>query len=260
MKKLNLTNIEAIEIYKHVLSGSLSRFPKGFWEGEEGFQNAKYVTIWLIEEHLKLTDEQLKKQCNKKMFIDNKLRGMIYMVFANSTFKAIENAYPKKYKPWEIAVPQSYWNLETAAEATRWLIEVKLKMTEEQLKKHLSASMFFDNQLGGMLHNLFNNSPSKAVDNAYPGKYKLWEFNCVANNYWTPETSKEATIWLIEEELKLTDEEVKENLSYKLFQDNKLASLIDSPKIGRSLFKVIDNAYPKKYKPTDFKNYNYYKI
>ena len=40
-------------------------------------------------------------------------------------------------------------------------------------------------------------------ENAYPGKFKPWEFTQVPNHFWNLKTASEATTWLIEEKLKV---------------------------------------------------------
>ena len=60
----------------------------------------------------------------------------------------MENAYPGKYKPWQLHyTTKMYWNLETAKEATKWLIEEKLMWDNEDVKKYLSLEIFYENGL-----------------------------------------------------------------------------------------------------------------
>ena len=224
--------------------------PNSYWTKE----TAAEATMWLIEEKLKWSEEELLKKLSTKTFYDNGLRGMLNAVFVNSPYAAIDNAYPGKYKPWQFEhAPKSYWMKETAVEATIWLIEEKLKWSEEDVVKKLSTKTFKDNKLGGMLDSVLNSSPYAAIDNAYPGKYKPWQFEHAPNSYWTKEAAVEATIWLIEEKLKWSDEDVVKKLSQKTFYDNGLRGMLTRV-FANSPYAAINNAYPGKYKPWQFEH------
>ena len=233
------------------------RFPMGTWIYFDvvDYNAAAIVTKAMIEDVLKWSEEDVVRKLNSKTFTDNKLGGMFDSVFNRSTYAAINNAYPGKYKPWQFAnVPNSYWTKETAAEATMWLIEEKLKWSEEELLKKLSTKTFYDNGLRGMLNAVFVNSPYAAIDNAYPGKYKPWQFEHAPKSYWMKETAVEATIWLIEEKLKWSEEDVVKKLSQKIFYDNGLRGMLARVFDG-SPYAAINNAYPGKYVKSDFYGY-----
>ena len=216
---------------------------KKFWNME----TAREATIWLIEEKLKWSDEDVKEKLSANTFIKNSLTSIISL-FNGSPYLAIENAYPGKFKPWEVArVSKNFWNMETAREATIWLIEEKLKWSDDDIRHRLSKSIFRKNSLGGMLAVLFNDSPYRAIENAYPGKFKPWELPSVPKKIWNVETAREATIWLIEEKLKWSDEDVKEKLSANTFIKNSLTSIISL--FNGSPYLAIENAYPGKFKP-----------
>ena len=89
--------------------------PQGYWKNKE---NGIKATKWLIEEKLKLSDEELKEQLSVNLFIDNGLWGMLLHCFNGSPYEAINNVYPDKFKEWEFKVaPMGYWG------ATRFLVE-----------------------------------------------------------------------------------------------------------------------------------------
>ena len=202
----------------------LPSVPKKNWN----VKTAREATIWLIEEKLKWSDEDVRRNLSKNTFKENSLRGMLNLLFNGSPYLAIENAYPGKFKAWEFAkVPKNFWNLKTASEATIWLIEEKLKWSDEDVRRNLSQNTFKENSLRGMLDVLFNGSPYLAIDNAYPGKFKPWELPSVPKKFWNLETAKEATIWLIEEKLKWSDEDVKEKLTLNTFKENSLKSMLN---------------------------------
>ena len=246
-----ITNVTGISKYylEEVLSKG-KQFPKGVWNCNEKYDNAKEVTKTLIEKVLKWSDEDIRKKLSKKIFKENSLGGMLSNLFKNSPYLAIENAYPGKFKQWELSgVSKSFWNMETAKEATIWLIEENLKWSDEDIKEKLSANIFEKNSLGGMLVILFNDNPYFAIENAYPGKFKTWELSGGTPKYfWNLKTAIDATRWLIEEKLKWSDDDIKNKLSKNTFRKNSLGGMLtvlfnDSP------YRAIENAYPGKFKP-----------
>ena len=143
------------------------------WDNNNGIEAVR----WLIEEKLKLNDEELKNELSQKLFKDNGLSGMLQQCFNNSPYEAINSVYPNKFRQWEFKnTSMNYWTKEKGIEATKWLIEEKLKLCEVDIKEQLSANLFSDNGLGGMLRTCFNNSPYDAINSAYPNKYKIEDF------------------------------------------------------------------------------------
>ena len=247
-----IDDIDIIEMYEEILKGTRKKFIKGTWQRPDAIPNAIKITKYLIEEKLKLTDEELKDQLSKKLFEDNKLSGMLIQCFDNSPYKAINTIYPNRFKEWEFKMtPINFWSKEKGIEVTKWLIEEKLKLTDEELKNQLSQKLFKDNNLGGMLRICFNNSPYQAINETYPNKFKEWEFIQTPRDFWTKEKGIEVTKWLIEEELKLTDEQLKEQLSVKLFEDNNLSSMLQYC-FNSSPYKAINTTYPNKFKEWEF--------
>ena len=247
------TNVS--DISKYYLEEVLAKgkqFPSGTWKCDEKYENAKNVTKTLIERVLKWTYEDIRNKLTLNTFKKYSVFGMLIKVFNGSTYLAIDNAYPGKFKQWELpSVPKNFWNLKTAGEATKWLIEEKLKWSDDDIKQKLSANIFIKNSLGGMLFILFNNSPYGAIENAYPGKFKPWEFTQVPKNFWNLKTAKEATMWLIEEKLKWDDEDLKRNLSKNTFKENSLTGMLNYL-FNNSPYLAIENAYPRKFKAWEF--------
>ena len=147
------TNVTGISKYylEEVLSKG-KQFPKGVWNCNEKYDNAKEVTKTLIEKVLKWSDDEIKRKLSANIFIQNSLYGMLVILFNGSPYLAIENAYPGKFKPWELpCVSNSFWNLKTAKEATIWLIEEKLKWNDDDIKEKLSANTFIKNSLTSII-------------------------------------------------------------------------------------------------------------
>lgn len=155
--------------------------------------------------------------------------------------------------------PSNFWKgqegLNNAIACSKYLIEDILKLDEHMIKEQLSSKLFFNNRLGSMLQYCFAASPFKAIETIYPNRYKPWEFNIAPSHLWKDTNNGiNATKWLIEEKLKLTDEQVKEQLSRDLFERNGLRGMLrhcfkDSP------YLAISSAYPNRYNKCDFKNY-----
>ena len=224
--RTNVTDISKYYLEEVLAKGK--QFPKGVWNCNAKYENAKEVTKTLIEKVLKWSDEDVRKKLSVNIFRKNSLIRMLTILFNGSPYGAIENAYPGKFKQWELpSVPKNFWNMETAKEATIWLIEEKLKWSDDDVRRNLSQNTFKENSLRGMLAILFNESPYRAIENAYPGKFKPWELPSVPKKFWNLETAKEATIWLIEEKLKWSDEDVKKKLTLNTFKENSLKSMLN---------------------------------
>ena len=221
----NVTDISKYYLEDVLVKGK--NFPHGTWNCDEKYENAKNVTKTLIEKVLKWSENDIKEKLSANTFRKYSLTGMFIILFNASPYLAIDNAYPGKFKQWDLpSVSKKFWNMETAREATIWLIEEKLKWSDDDIKEKLSANTFIKNSLTSII-SLFNGSPYLAIENAYPGKFKPWEVARVSKNFWNMETAREATIWLIEEKLKWSDEDVKEKLTLNTFKENSLKSMLN---------------------------------
>ena len=160
--RTNVTDISKYYLEEVLAKGK--QFPKDIWNYNAKYDNAKVVTKTLIEKVLKWSDDEIKRKLSANIFIQNSLYGMLVILFNGSPYLAIENAYPGKFKPWELpSVPKKFWNLETAKEATIWLIEEKLKWSDEDVKKKFNLNTFKENSLKSMLNYLFNIDPHQPV-------------------------------------------------------------------------------------------------
>lgn len=161
----------SIKVYNEVLEGKRKRFPSGFWQtiDSKNYIGASEITKYLIEDILKLDDEQIKKDLNYQVFFDNKLKGMMNALFDDSVFKALDNAYPGRFKEWELACnPRNFWNMENAKKATIWLFKEKLKWSSEEILQRACKKTFIENGLYSMLHIVFHKNVSLALKNAFP--------------------------------------------------------------------------------------------
>lgn len=151
-------------------------------------------------------------------------------------------------------VPRGFWNKETAVAVMKWLIEEKYQLTEEELKKRWTHRFLIENRLQSMIQRVFLNNAYEAINAVYPGRFKPWEFRSIEDGYWTDETLVEAVRWLIDDKLKLTEDEIKYLWSYKFLEEHQLANAVSVFFKGRSLFELLNLAYPNRFKPWELGN------
>jgi len=143
--------------------------------------------------------------------------------------------------------------LENANKITRYLIAVILKIPLGKIPQKVTQRTFAD-KLSGMLAHAFNNSPYLAVDNAYPGEFKKWEF--MQREMWQGEEglklAKEATKWVIEEKEKIPFHKISQKVTKRTFADNGLLSGMLAHAFNSSPYLAVDNAYPGEFNIYDF--------
>lgn len=220
--------------------------PIEIWEDEN---NRRKAIKWMVEEKLKLSDDELKETLSKDMFKECKLTILLRKYFSCNPVRAIMFAYPNKFKAWEFnTIPKYYWyDDNNCIEAIKWLIEVKLKLKKEDVYKKLNFKLFAENGLGCMVMTRFNSSPFKAINFAYPNQYNPWMFKTVPKNYWKEDDNcKKAIIWLVEEKLNLKPEEAYEKISMAHFKKHSLNGLL-SQRFNGSCKSAIIFSYPTIY-------------
>lgn len=254
-----LNTLPVVEVYKLVLKGAeVKKFPRGFWNTSDSKNNAVICTKYMIENILNYSEEDIKRKLNINVFKKNKLAGMMLCVYNNSVYSIIDDAYPNKFMPWELNnVPIGYWsNDENIKNAIIWMIN-KLNWTDEDIKKNISINTFRDAKLLGLLQNKYNNSVYRAMDHVFPNKFKPWEFKSTKKNYWSSlDNCRSATRWLLEEKLNLSDDEILECMSTKVFKEYGLNGMLKFA-YNSSFFEAINDAYPNRFKKQDFKSYKY---
>ena len=119
VKYPTIDDIDIIEMYKELLKGTRKKFVNGIWQRPDAITNSIKVTKYLIEEKLKLTDEEMKEQLSVNLFKDNRLGGMLRCCFKDSPYQAINETYPNKFNEWEFnKTPQGFWTKEKGIKAT----------------------------------------------------------------------------------------------------------------------------------------------
>jgi hypothetical protein len=146
---------------------------KGMWQGPERLKLAAEATRWMIEEKERCPVDEIPSRITAETFSKYNLRGMLSVCFRGSFYKAIENAYPGRFHPWEFRnVPKNFWQgpqgLYNARLATRWLVEEKLGLEPHEIYQEVTYHLFRQFGLGGMLTGCFKGSSIAALQNAYP--------------------------------------------------------------------------------------------
>lgn len=143
-----------------------------FWEDKE---NQREFVEWMAEKE-KIDLNNLKDVSKITANMLTKYGGSKARRIAGGTFELISSATGNKFQEWEI-FKMDVWTEEKAIKAVKWLIEQKLKWSNEQIQEYLTASVFQKNHLGGLLKNYCNNSPLKAINIAYPGRFKSLKYS-----------------------------------------------------------------------------------
>jgi hypothetical protein len=146
---------------------------KGMWQGPDRFGLAARATRWMIEEQERVPVDEIPQRISATTFGKYNLRGMLSVCFKGSFFRAIENAYPGRFHPWEFRnVPKNFWQgeqgLANARRATRWLCEEVLGVPRDRVFQDVTYHLFREHGLGGMLTGCFKGSSIQALHNAYP--------------------------------------------------------------------------------------------
>lgn len=240
------------KLYQLVLDGKVKSFPHRFWVKEQSEVYIGICTRYLIHNILGhddyskkdvITEEDYARisEVTSKDFIKNKL-SRIYLLRPDCfPVRFLEIAYPNKFNLLDVReIPSTRWNQESATDAIYWLIQ-KYNLEEETLNKTLTREMFYENNLK-TLYNYFGKNLYNAVNSILPNKFKPWEFKRVARGYWNLETSKEATIWLVEEVLGLDGNTAFETLRIRDFKEHKLGGML-ATKFNDSVYLALKNAY-----------------
>lgn len=230
-----LLKLDPKKVYEMRIRNEIYRFPYMFWTDKE---NIRKVLIYLLEEKLELTKEEIADVMCVDFIKENKLYG-IMQYFNGSPYAILDFLYPNYYKKWELKnAPLNTWDDKTTKEAIRWLIEKKKRWNKQQVCKNFNKQLLRDTGLRGLL--LFvNDNVYEALNLAYPGMYKRWELHMGS---WDDNSRCEAIKWLFEEKLEWKKEEILAHTSKKIFIDNGLSSILRY--YNGNVVKIINLAYP----------------
>lgn len=160
--KYNYDNKCGCEIFKDILDGKLHAFPRGFWQQPNVENECAEITKYFIEKILKWDENDILTKTNEMIFRKYHLSGMLEYVFGRSPFLAIDNAYPGKYKPWELrCLPKGFWQEEkNRNKALSWLLDKTGKVKVDELIN----KDFLCNGLCGLMDYLTENKLYENMD------------------------------------------------------------------------------------------------
>ena len=249
ISKVNLINLDDIEIYELLLQDRIPNFPSGFWSNrsvEESKEVAIKLLKYLVDHKLKFNKEDVKREVSKLFLTQYKLHTASKL-FGRSAIRYVICTYPEMhYQPWQFEhdkVPQSYWkNEENRVEALKYLFEVKLRWNIEDVKENLSWSVLEGNGLA-TLH-WYYPSLFRIIKAVYEVDIGPWELinSEVPNGTWDSEINRiRAVRWLV---LKM---KVKnEQISRKDFSKYGLSRLLGkyyNDNIARAIRQALTSVY-----------------
>ena len=154
--------------------------------------------------------------------------------------------------PYQIKkFPAYFWKNEFSPDYTKeiglYIIDKHFDNDDMKILKSFSNSFINKVKLHTVLK-LFEGRTYNHIDFLFPGRFKPWQFKSCPNSFWNNETAIEATKWLIETQLDWNEAEVKQQLSYKIFTENKLSGML-AIVYENSVSTALNTAYPNVYKP-----------
>ncbi len=211
---------------------------------------AREALEWLMSEKLGCSRGDLPLMLNRQICKENGL-GALLEKFDDSCFRMVNQVFPDVFKPWQfIEEEQLLWfqedRMQIAGQATRWLIEERLGIPVEDIPKRISIREFHMNGLSKLL-DLFNQNLSQVIENAYPGRFKPWQFNEQADIWKSSEaleTAQQATIWLIEDRLHQPHDKAAQHLTRRHFLNNGLGFMLGAL-FNHSHFLALENTLPE---------------
>ena len=122
------------------------------------------------------------KEVNKIDYNKKYSKGKLFQMDLIDAYKIV------LYGKYNKSFPNNYWDrpdsLECSGKIIRQFIECNLCLDEDGIKNPFNAELIRSNKLSGMLKQVFKNSPTQAIETAYPNKFKPWEFSSVPRSYW----------------------------------------------------------------------------
>ncbi len=197
-------------------------------------KDARVAAVKILVEVLakKLTD------VTQKDFNKNGLGGLLAGRYNSSPYEAVKEAFPElDLKPWEMKItPTGFFDEEkNRFESVKWLVKTVGKKPTD-----LCRADFKEGGLGGLLKNHYNNSPYKAVIEAFPKmNIRPWEMkNTPCSSFDDKENRVAGVRWLVEKLGKKPTEVIKRD-----FYENGLVGIMN--RHGDSPYKAIKEAYPE---------------
>jgi len=238
--KNNEFNIAPIEMYELIQDGKISRFPDGYLDKRSSKEILRHITLTKLHMTRKDICEKIDLPFLRKHHIST------FRKFWDSQIhQMISYCFPEfKIMPWELKrVPNTFWKNETNRLAfLNWMAKKEnLDLTKLEDVRKIKATMV---QKHGGIRALRNSGGLYSLICLATGNSIMeWELDKV--NVWTEEKVIRAIKWLIEEKLKWNDEQIYNNLTTKIFEENSLDGLIDL--FSNSPIKALNAAYPGRF-------------
>jgi hypothetical protein len=214
----------------------------------------------------KIRVEDIPRRVNYSFFRENGLERLLWVFYRNSPFKAIKDAFPGEFVPWDFwKKPNGFWKgkrgQQRALDAVEWFIEKKEIKSIEDCGDVLYED-FKKEHLGAMLHLHFDDSIYLALKSIFPA-LKPWQMNRAYNGYYNNENNcREALLGYLMESgvpsiLQLNPEQVYETglrtfVSRKDMCDNGFRGLF-RPYEG-SIYRMFTSLLPDKILPWTLNN------
>jgi len=171
--------------------------------------------------------------------------------FDGSVYKLVQAVYPDAFKPWQFVdeEPRLWFRedrLEIAREAVRWLIETRLGLPVDEIPRRLGLKDFHQHGLGKLL-DLFNQHLFQVVENAYPDRFKPWEYAEQGDLWKGPEAlevARAAVFWLIDERLQWDRQTVFSQLTRRHYLNHGLGFMLGTL-FNHSPLVALENAFPE---------------
>lgn len=215
--------------------------------GELG-ERTREALEWLITVKLGCSRGDLPQMLTAEIMRECGLEPLLRR-HGNSVFRMVQTIYPGVFQPWQFIDEESViWfredRHETARAATRWLIESRLAIPLDEVPRRLTLREFHQNNLSKLL-DLFNQNLFLVVDNAYPNKFKAWEYS-EQGDLWRAtdalEKAREATMWLINERLQWETAKAPTQLTRRHFLNNGLGWMVGTL-FNHSPFLALENSF-----------------
>ncbi|KYG33861.1 hypothetical protein [Bacillus gaemokensis] len=227
------------------------------WTKEDGLK----VLELKIEQQEKLTQKQLLAFFDKKWLIKNDLAIPLIKYWNGSPFEMLNDLYPNQFKEWQLKdLSKGYWigkSSSEALEALRWIIEEKEQLTEEQILQVYNKGWLIKHRLKIPLLEHWNANTYEMLNELYPNRFKVWQWDSLKNEYWRKSTSLtvlEELKWLIEEKNHLTKESVLKVVDLNWLKKNKFIIPLRLYWEGNPQ-KMLNDLYPDTFRKDQFSKF-----
>lgn len=243
---LDYATLTPVQVYDHVVAGTILTFPNGFVCPE----NMKPIIREVILNRNKLTRKEIRIKLNASYLREYNLGGAIKS-FHTNIYELITYCFPEmKIKPWELnKVQDSFWKeKENRKEFMDWIVQKeKIDVYSIQDLKRINVKLV--EKYGGSKPHVYGGGLYKLI--LLVAKVEVKEWQVIKMREWTDEKIREAVKWLIEEKLMWSEEEVINKLSANVFRKYNLDGMLQK-NCNHSPLKALQIAYPGKY--TSLKN------